>query len=265
MNHALSIVSALWVTMNLIIGVCLLIPISIINCLVPFAVVSRGCFFLVDLIYRTAVRIDSFWMKKVVGINVVIKGEINSLKSPVVICNHQSWFDIPLIQDVITGNGPIVKFLIKRELVWVPIIGWICLALDFPRLSRSRDTNTGQSDFSLIRQASKEHGNESGALLIFPEGTRFSEKKKKDQEAPYQHLLRPRAGGLTIIQKHAKPDTPLIDITIDYHQQKVSIWNCLHGNPKQITITLEYYCLSEIEDMSSWLNERWAIKDKLFT
>jgi len=228
-------------------------------------VVSRGCFFLVDLIYRTAVRVDSFWMKRVVGIDLVIKGEVNTHKSPIVICNHQSWFDIPLVQEVITGNGPIVKFLIKRELVWVPIIGWICLVLDFPRLQRGRNANTGKSDFSLIRKASKEHGNESGALLIFPEGTRFSEQKKKNQEAPFQHLLRPKSGGMKIIQKHAAPGTPLIDITINYHQQKVNIWNCLHGNPKKITVTLESFRLADIDNIDEWLNQRWIAKDKLFS
>jgi 1-acyl-sn-glycerol-3-phosphate acyltransferase len=265
MNHVISLISALWVVINLLIGFAALIPVSIISWLIPIPAVSRACFFIVDHIYRIAVKVDSFWMQKVVGIELVIKGEANTHKKPVVICNHQSWFDIPLVQEVITGNGPIIKFLIKRELVWVPIIGWICLALNFPRLHRGKNTSTGVSDFSLIQKASKDHGNESGALLVFPEGTRFAEQKKIDQKSPYQHLLKPRSGGLKMIQKHAASDTPLIDITIDYHQENVGIWNCLHGDPKKITITLEHYKLTDIDDIEGWLNERWGKKDKLFS
>jgi 1-acyl-sn-glycerol-3-phosphate acyltransferase len=265
MNHLLSLLSALWVVINLLIGVTALIPVSIISWLIPNPAVSRACFFIVDHIYRTAVKVDSFWMQQVVGIELVIKGEVNTHKNPVVICNHQSWFDIPLVQEVITGNGPIIKFLIKRELVWVPIVGWICLALNFPRLHRGQNTSTGESDFSLIQKASKNHGNESGALLVFPEGTRFTEPKKITQHAPYQHLLKPKSGGLKMIQKHAAPDTPLIDITINYHQKNVRIWNCLHGDPKKITITLEHYQLTDIDDIEGWLNERWVKKDELLS
>ena len=264
MNNTLSLVSTLWVIINLVVGICVLIPVSIVSWLMPTPILSRACFFIVDLVYRVAVKVDSFWMRKVVGIDLIIKGEVNNHKSPVVICNHQSWFDIPLLQEVITGNGPIIKFLIKRELVWVPIIGWICLALDFPRLHRGKNANTGENDFSIIRKASKSHGNESGALLIFPEGTRFTEQKKIAQDAPYRNLLKPRSGGLEMIKKHAASDTPLVDITIDYHQKGVHIWNCLHGVPNKITITFEHFKLAEIEDIGGWLNERWREKDKLF-
>lgn len=241
-----------------------LIPVSIIGLLVPLPAVSQACFFIVDHIYRFAVKVDTFWMRHVVGIELIIKGEANAHQNPVVICNHQSWFDIPLIQEVITSNGPIVKFLLKRELVWVPIIGWICLALNFPRLRRGKNKGTGKNDFSIIQKASENHRNESGALLIFPEGTRFTEQKKHTQKAPYQHLLKPKSGGLKMIQQYAAPDTPLVDITIDYHQKNVRIWNCLHGDPRKITITLEHYRLAEIEDIEAWLNSRWGEKDGLF-
>ena len=65
-----------------------------------------------------------------------------------------------------------------------------------------------------------------------------------------------------MIKDHASEGTMLVDITIDYHQQGVRIWNCLHGNPKKITITLEHYSLDEIEDVTAWLNQRWLAKDK---
>ena len=265
MKNFISFASALWVATNLLLGFALLLPISIISWLMPLPVVSRGCVFIANHIYRIAVKLDTFWMQQVLGIELVVKGTANTHQAPVVICNHQSWFDIPLVQHVITGNGPIIKFLIKREIVWIPIIGWICLALKFPRLRRGNKEGSGESDFSIIQNASKGHGNESGALLIFPEGTRFSEAKKVNQKVPYHNLLKPKAGGLKMIKQHTKTNTSLVDITIDYHQKNVHIWNCLRAEPRKITITLEHYSLADIDNIETWLSNRWLEKDKLLS
>lgn len=264
-NNLVSLSSAIWVMLNLLIGFALLLPISIISWLVPVPVVSRCCFAIVDRIYRTAVWVDSFWMQKVVGIELIVEGQPNTSQSPIVICNHQSWFDIPLVQEIITGNGPVVKFLLKQEIIWVPIIGWICLALNFPRLQRNKNSNSRENDFSIIQQVSKNHRSESGALLIFPEGTRFSEVKRINQNAPYKHLLKPKAGGLKIIQRHVKLGSSLVDITINYQQKNVSIWNCLHGNPKQIVVTLRHYLVDDIDSVEQWLNNCWLEKDQILS
>ncbi|MFT6046248.1 MAG: 1-acyl-sn-glycerol-3-phosphate acyltransferase, partial [Arenicella sp.] len=101
----------------------LVLPVSIISLLLPLPIIARVANYIVAKIYRNAVRMDSFWMQDVVGIRLIVKGARNKDKTPVVICNHQSWFDIPLVQEVITGKGPIVRFLIKQEIVWIPIIG----------------------------------------------------------------------------------------------------------------------------------------------
>ena len=265
MKNIISLTSALWVAINLLLGFLLVLPVSIISLLIPLPIVSRAAYYVVDKIYRNAVRLDSFWMQGVVGIQLIVKGAPNKDKAPVVICNHQSWFDIPLVQEVITGKGPLVRFLIKREIVWIPIIGWICLALNFPRLQRNKRSDSRPSDYSIIQKESKNHGDAEGALLIFPEGTRFTEHKRTKQNAPYQHLLKPKAGGLKMIQQHADPDTSLVDITINYHQKHVHIWNCLHGDPRKITITIEHFKLCDIEDVERWLNNRWKEKDKLFS
>ena len=264
-KNFISCASALWVVANLLVGFAVLLPVAIVSWLLPFSVINRGSIFIAEHIYRTAVRVDSFWMQHILGINLVITGKTNTQQTPIIICNHQSWFDIPLVQHVITSNGPITKFLIKREIVWVPIIGWICLVLNFPRLKRGKNKDRGKSDFSVIQKASKTHGNGSGALLIFPEGSRYSETKKVNQKAPYKHLLIPKLGGLKMIKQHVKLGTSIIDITIDYHQKNVNIWNCLHANPRKITITLEHFNLDEISDIDTWLQNRWLEKDKLLT
>ena len=247
---------------NLLIGLCLLIPIAIISVVFPFPSVSRACFFSVDLLYRWCVSVDSFWMQQIIGIELIIVGEASSDVAPIVICNHQSWFDIPLIQDVISRRGPMLKFLVKQELVWVPIIGWICLVLNFPRLNRSKQSGARKADFSIIEKTTKAHGKE-GALLIFPEGTRFTLNKHQSQRSPYERLLKPKAGGLRVIKNNTHPSTPLVDITIDYGDVKPNIWRCLHGDPRQIRITIEHFSLAELDNLEQWLNNRWHEKDAI--
>lgn len=263
LKNVVSFTSAILVALNLLIGFSVLLPVAVIGWFVPVPLVSRSCAWLVDRIYRVAVNVNSFWMQKVVGIELVIHGNLTMGESPVVICNHQSWFDIPLVQDIITRRGPIVKFLVKREIVWIPIIGWICLALNFPRLYRNKESLARENDFSIIQKASKQHGDEAGALLIFPEGTRFTEQKRNAQKVAFERLVRPKSGGLKMIQKHVSPDTPLVDVTINYHQKDVSIWRCLHGDPLKITITLKHYTFAELDDVQDWLNQRWHEKDQL--
>ncbi len=217
---------------------------------------------MVDHLYRWCVRVDSFWMQQVIGIKLNVVGKSNSHAAPIVICNHQSWFDIPLIQDVISRQGPMVKFLVKQELVWVPIIGWICLVLNFPRLKRSKKSGDRKADFSIIEKTTKSHGKQ-GALLIFPEGTRFTPNKHLSQSSPYERLLKPKAGGLRVIKNNTDLNTPLVDITIDYGKVKPNIWRCLRGEPRQIKITIEHFTLADLDNLEEWLNHRWYEKDAI--
>lgn len=53
-----------------------------------------------------------------------------------VISNHQSWVDILILQKVLYGKIPYIKFFLKKELIWVPIMGLAWWALDFPFMKR---------------------------------------------------------------------------------------------------------------------------------
>ena len=257
-----SALSLLWVLTNLTFWLLLLLPLSVLRWLVPLPLVSKICFVAVDFIYRQAVRINSFWMQRVMGIQLLIDGEPNPHSAPIVICNHQSWFDIPILQELVTSEGPIIKFLIKRELVWVPVIGWICLALNFPRLYRGKDKSLRAVDYAMIQSATESHGAKPGALLVFPEGTRFTTKKHHLQASPYSWLLKRKVGGLKIIKANTDPATHVMDVTIDYGPMPVNIWRCLHGQPSAIRVKIRYYALAEIKDIQTWLNDRWEEKSE---
>ena len=54
-------------------------------------------------------------------------------------CNHQSWVDILALQHVLNRRIPMLKFFLKQQLIYVPVIGLAWWALDFPFMRRHSD------------------------------------------------------------------------------------------------------------------------------
>ena len=263
--QGLSVLSCIWFFSNLMVWLTGLVFITPFKLIPLLWLQTRVITPLAHGFYRAAVRINSFWMQRVVGIEITLEGSINRHPNPIVVCNHQSWFDIPLVQEVIAGQGPIVQFLIKRELVWVPIIGWICLVLNFPRLNRSGVASDRALDLAAIESAAQKLGRAPGALLVFAEGSRFSTEKSKLQNSPYPHLLKPKLGGFSTMLKYARPDTPVLDLTISYAAGQAQFWRCLHGGTPRIRIRVEEFLAADITDPEAWLNKRWQAKSAWLT
>ena len=258
----LSVLSSIWFLSNLLIWLTTLLVLTPFK-LVPHKSFQSRCVNpLAEHIYRAAVRVNSFWMKRIVGIRLEIIGSPNRHNNPIVVCNHQSWFDIPLIQELITAQGPIVRFLVKRELVWVPIIGWICLVLNFPRLRRSGSKADRAQDYKAISRAVQSASGSPGALLIFAEGTRFTLSKQINQASPYPNLLRPKVGGFRILLDNAPPDQPVLDVSIAYVSGDNHFWHCLHGSTPVIKIKVDAYRAGDITDIEAWLAARWSEKSQ---
>ena len=73
-QHALSTLSAIWVISNLVVWLSLLIlTLPALLLLKPLGR-ERALEPWIGWIYRSAVRIDSFWMLRVVGIQLEVKG-----------------------------------------------------------------------------------------------------------------------------------------------------------------------------------------------
>ena len=259
-QHALSILSAIWVISNLVVWVSLLIlTLPALSILKPLGR-EQALEPWIGWIYRSAVRIDSFWMLRVVAIQLEVKGEVPSHPSPIVIVNHQSWFDIPIVQEIISARGPRLTFLVKRSLVWVPVIGWICMLLGFPRLRRTGLLEDRALDLNAVSQAAKQGVAARHALLIFAEGTRFTLKKRSDQNSPFDHLLRPRVGGFAAACQNFPEGTPIIDLSI-YYDGSSHFWRCLGGATKVIRVDVSTHSLDQTMSAEAFLNERWRAKD----
>lgn len=267
LDHLSSIVSFTFITFNLLIWLPVLALAAIVRVLLPFSVIRRFTFVLVDRVYRTAARVDGWWFVKVLKLNFVIDDEnevLSKLKSsdnPLVICNHQSWFDVFLLQTIISTHGPILKFLIKAELLWVPVLGWVCIVLNFPRLKRKGDRTSRQRDLQVAQSASLDLNLTPGALLLFPEGTRFSEEKHVLQNSQYRSLLQPKPGGFSVIRDSLTSPTMIIDVSIRYQPNDRDCWRCMSGLVDEIYIKVSATSSADVSDSIEWLEKCWVSKD----
>ncbi len=201
--------------------------------------------------------------------------------SCLVISNHQSWVDIFVLQYHLNRRLPLLRFFLKQELIWIPVFGLCCWALDFPFMQRhskaylARHPEKRGSDLATARQACARLRGVPVALFNFLEGTRFTEAKHADQQSPYRHLLRPRAGGIALaIGAMGEQLETLVDVTIHYPDGRPRFRDLLCGNLHRVAVSFaarpipgEFLGRSYDQDeafrlqFQQWVNRLWEDKD----
>lgn len=197
--------------------------------------------------------------------------------------NHQSWTDILILQKVFNHNVPFLKFFLKQELIWVPLLGAAWWALDFPFMKRfskeflEKHPEMKGKDLETTRKACEKFKEIPVSVMNFLEGTRFTKTKHDQQQSPYQHLLKPKSGGIAfVLSAMGGQLRSLLDVTIVYHDKANGFWDLLCGRVRRISVrVLERPIPAEFaqgdyeEDAAfrarfqSWVNEIWQEKDVL--
>lgn len=199
-----------------------------------------------------------------------------------VTCNHQSWADIPVMQYVLNGRIPLLKFFLKNELIWVPLLGVAWWALDFPFMRRytksqiARQPSLKSKDLETTRVACEKFRDTPVTVFNFMEGTRFTVEKHQAQQSPYRYLLRPRAGGTAFVLG-AMGDMlhTMLEITIVYPEQKHGFWDYLCGRIRRVvvqvrTIEIPAHFLGmdyandagQRREFQGWIDDLWLAKDR---
>jgi len=158
-------------------------------------------------------------------------------------CNHQSWVDILVLQHLLNRRIPMLKFFLKRQLIYVPVIGLAWWALDFPFMRRHTDAQLKRrpekrfDDIEATRRACAKFALVPTSVMNFAEGTRFTHSKHRAQQSPYRHLLRPKAGALALAlgALGGKFDS-LLDVTIVYTEGAPTFWQFLCGNVHHVVV-----------------------------
>jgi 1-acyl-sn-glycerol-3-phosphate acyltransferase len=195
--------------------------------------------------------------------------------------NHQSWVDILVLQRQFSGRIPLLKFFLKQQLIYVPVIGLAWWALDFPFMKRhDKNALRKHPELRLKDRESAQRACEKFALvptsvMTFPEGTRRTARKQTTQATPYRHLLKPKAGSLAM-SLNAMGDRfkSLLDVTIVYPDGVPTFWDFLCGRchrvivrARQIEITPELSAGDYTADSTfrrrfhHWLDTIWKEKD----
>ena len=151
-------------------------------------------------------------------------------------CNHQSWADIFVLQHLLNRRIPMLKFFLKQQLIYVPVIGLAWWALDFPFMKRhgkaelrKRPELRGQ-DAEATRRACEKFALVPTSVMNFAEGTRFTAAKHRSQSSPYRHLLKPKAGALALaLNAMGEHFHSLIDVTIVYPGGAPNFWEFVCG------------------------------------
>ncbi|MGL5397433.1 MAG: acyltransferase [Shewanella sp.] len=197
------------------------------------------------------------------------------------ISNHLSGFDIAAQTYLLRNHIPMLKFFLKKELIYVPIMGLGCWALDMPFMDRTSPAKLKKNpklkgkDLATTRRACEKFKNMPTSIINYVEGSRFTEDKRQRQGSPYRHLLRPKAGGIAFtLSAMGEQFTNLLDVTLVYPDAPDDVlFGVMNGKVRKIIVRVRalpvpqvdasrYFSESEYRvEFQRWLNQVWAEKD----
>lgn len=110
-----------------------LFALALVKLLLPFAAARRTIDPVLNAIAGRWIAGNGIWMRLVQRGDWDVAGLEPFVPNGwyLVTCNHQSWADIFVLQRLLNGRIPMLKFFLKQELIWVPVIGTAWWALDF--------------------------------------------------------------------------------------------------------------------------------------
>ena len=115
----------------------------------------------------------SFCLKVILSVKIEVIGKNNIItgKKFFIAASHQSMFETFYLQTIF--NAPI--FILKRELILVPIFGWYLKKIGSISIKRSKVTKDNLGFFDDIHNSIN---NTKRPLIIFPQGTRVKPEER---------------------------------------------------------------------------------------
>ncbi|MCG8294213.1 MULTISPECIES: acyltransferase [Pseudomonas] len=199
------------------------------------------------------------------------------------VSNHQTWVDIPALIESLNRRVPFFKFFLKKELIWVPLLGLAWWGLDYPFMKRyskaflDKHPELKGKDLEITKAACELFKRQPVTVVNYLEGTRFTEAKREQQQSPYRHLLKPKAGGVAfVLAALGEQLDALLDVTIVYPGNKApGFWDLLNGSISRVIIDIRVreldpaLCEGDYENdpafrqvVQGWVNQLWVEKDQ---
>ncbi len=216
------------------------------------------------------------WLCRYLSLTTSIEGEENILPGPVLVfIRHASIIDTALpVSFLSKAKGLRLRYVFKRELLVDPCIDVAGHASPNYFIDRG---GTAAEELAGVRGLAVDLGEEG--VLLYPEGTRFTERKKKialkrlakthpdllPVAESFQHCLPPKPGGaLTLIE--AAPHADVLVVAHRGLEGLAEVTDLLSGSVvgKEVQISIWRIPASEIPEgdaRRAWLFDLWKRVD----
>ena len=275
----------LLLTTNTLLHVPPLLLVAIVKALLPLRPIRRACDWLLMAIAASWIGINTAlirWFTRT-RFSVDIDARLRADGHYLVLANHQTWVDIPVLQAALNRRVPLLRFFLKSQLFWVPLLGLAWWALDFPFMKRYSRQQLEQRpelagrDIAATRRACAKFMHIPVAVMNFVEGTRFTAAKHAYQASPFAHLLKPKAGGVAfVLDAMGCALHSILDVTIVYPDGRPSMLDLFANRVREVRVNIRERPIpvdllggdyqndpAFRERMQAWLNELWSEKDRL--
>lgn len=278
-----AVIAITMLLLNILFWVPILLAFSLLKLLLPFRRVRLWIDPLLLRIAEAWIAGNSGWMRLTQRLDWEVSGigDVSPRQWYLVVCNHQSWVDILVLQHVFNRRIPLLKFFLKKELIWVPIMGLAWWALEFPFMRRRSEAYLQQhpeergKDAATTRAACEKYALVPTSVMNFLEGTRFTAAKQQRQHSPYRHLLKPKAGGVTLaLEAMGEKFDAVLDVTIVYPDGTPTFMQFLQGKVRRVVVRVRTLPVPQAGPMpgqtpgqalrevcQQWVNQLWTEKD----
>ena len=219
-----------------------------------------------------------FWgTMRVFSITVQVEGLELAANGPMLLMvRHSSTADTVLAAALVANpNKILLRYVLKQELLWDPCLDVVGRRL--PNAFIDRAARKRGEELALIAELAQEL-DQTSAVLIYPEGTRFSQSKRKrameklkDQPALFeiaqqmQAVLPPKlAGPLSLLQ--ASPGTDVVILEHQGFEGAASFGEFWGGGlvGRTLRVRLRRISAGDIpaQDRDIWLFQQWAETDR---
>ncbi|QKZ03130.1 acyltransferase [Pseudomonas eucalypticola] len=279
------VVASLLLACNTVLCCTPLFIVSLFKLCLPFPMAQKICDELLRHIHELWITLNKGWMKLLTGTRWQVTGleGLDYQHSYLVTSNHQSWVDILALQYVLNRRIRPLKFFLKQALIWVPVIGLAWWALGFPFMKRyskaylAKHPEKQGKDLETTRRTCAKFAGKPTAIFNFAEGTRFTPGKHAQQQSPFRHLLKPKAGGIAfVLDAMGEQLQSIVNVTLSYPDGRPGFWDLLCGRVRTVVVHFEEIAIpaafigrSYDQDVQyraqfqQWVNELWVAKDSL--
>ncbi len=279
----LGVLASALLLLNILFWVPILLVFALVKLILPFQAVRLALDPLLVGIAENWIACNSAWMALTQRTQWDVQG-VDGLDPQswyLVNSNHQCAADIFVMQHLFNRRIPLLKFFIKQQLIWMPIMGLAWWALDFPFMRRHSEAYLKKrpemraKDQESTRRACAKFALIPTSVTNFMEGTRFTPAKHARQQSPYRHLLKPKAGGVALaLNAMGGKFQSILDVTIVYPDGIPGFWAFLCGRMRRVIVRVRSIPIPPHllngdygndpafrEAFSTWAQQLWKDKD----